>query len=123
MPMSRFFPNAIRSFTSFFGFVFDLMGGISAYHSLEFGKEFAAQRPPSSHARNHDLSAHGLYRASDQVTCPNTIQAIVDLAGLFGQVAFGLENYALAVLELRHALAEASPFRCAYHSCFLGAGV
>jgi len=82
-----------------------------------------AQRPPGSHSRNHDLSAHGLYRTPDQVTCPNTIQAIVDLAGLFGQVAFGLENYALAVFELRDALAKASPFRCAYHSCFLGARV
>jgi hypothetical protein len=81
-----------------------------------------AQRPPGSHARNHDLSAHDLHRAADQVTCPNAIQAIVYIAGLCGQVALTLENDALAVLELGHALAKASPSRCAFDGHFLGAG-
>ncbi|PYT99076.1 MAG: hypothetical protein DMG38_12930 [Acidobacteria bacterium] len=75
---------------------------------------------------------HRLRGAADQVTCPNAIQTIVYIAGLFRQIlrpadgsagyAVPRENDAPAVLELRHALAKAPPFRCAFKGHFLGAG-
>ena len=48
--------------------------------------------PPSSHARNYDLSVYEPHHEADQVAYPNAIQAIVYIAGLLGHVAFRVEN-------------------------------
>jgi hypothetical protein len=72
-----------------------------------------AERGPNSLASNHDLSIHDLHRAPEQAAGPAAVQAAPYLRGLFGWVSLGFDNDTLAVLELRHPLAEARPFRSA----------
>ncbi len=70
-----------------------------------------AERGPNSLASNHDLSIHDLHRAPEQAASPAVVQAAPYLRGLHGWVSLGFDNDTLAVLELRHTLAQARPFR------------
>ena len=72
--------------------------------------KFSSWAPPHSHARNHDLPSHDPDGAAHQDTSRDTVQTIAYLQSLYGRVAFRLENNALAIPELRDALAEAGPF-------------
>jgi hypothetical protein len=70
--------------------------------------------PPDSHARNHDPPLYHPDRAPDRDTSRAAVQAVAYLLSLYGWVPVSLENDALAFLEFRDALAEASPFRSAF---------
>jgi hypothetical protein len=72
-----------------------------------------AERRPNSLASNHDLSIHDLHRAPEQAASPAAVQAAPYLRGVFLWVSLGFDNDTLAVLELRHKLAQARPFRSA----------
>jgi len=72
-----------------------------------------AQHWPDSHPGNYDFTVHDLHRAPNQEV--PAVQATAYLAGFCGRVALGLENNALDVFELGHALAETCPFRGAFH--------
>jgi hypothetical protein len=78
-----------------------------------------SERRPGSHAGNHDLPVHDFHRALNQDASCDAVQAIAYLAGFFGEVAFTFENDALAVLELGHALAKATPFWRRFHRVHL----
>jgi hypothetical protein len=72
--------------------------------------KFSSWAPPHSHARNDDLPIHDPDGAAHQDTSRDTVQAIAYPQSLYSRVAFGLNNNALAIPELRDALAEAGPF-------------
>jgi hypothetical protein len=72
-----------------------------------------AERGPNSLASNHDLSIHDLHRAPERTASPAPVQAAPNLRGVFNRVSLGFDNDTLAVLELRHTLAQARPFRSA----------
>ena len=82
---------------------------IRAAEPTQYGTLKTASRSPHAHARNHDFSTNNPDRTPHQNT--NAIQAVPDLANLFGRITFTFENDALAVPKFRNTLTETSPFR------------